>query len=139
MRVEHIERTLELLHEHINGLDRAWGRADGLFAAQLEKQISGLRTIVIQITNMITEALAINNGTSVDGFDTETIPWDWGHLGDNDMRLLESLWQQHFKSIESATENGDFLTERMLSEMRDNAQGCWNTVAKSRNEWSKKQ
>ena len=135
MRPTDIERTMELLHEHINGVERAQLVADRVLEEQLSEQVSQLRGLVVRLTNMIVEALEINNGTSVDGFDTETVPWNWGHLGDNDTRLFAILWEQHLKAIDEATDAGDFLTERVLAEMRDSARACLKTIAKSYREY----
>ncbi len=127
MKLKDIERTMELLHEHINGVERAQLVADRMLEEQLSEQVSQLRGLVVRLTNMIIHSLEENG-------DGEG-PWDWSQVGDTDMKLLRKLWHNHRMSIHEATQAGDFLTERVLAEMRDSAKDCVHSVVRSWNEY----
>jgi hypothetical protein len=69
---------------------------------------------------------------------SEVTDFDWSNVGDNDTKLLSMLWEQHLKAIDDATDAGDFLTERVLAEMRDSARACVKTIADSYKEYKER-
>lgn len=105
--VESLEFLLELLQEHVRSCERASNQADLIVSKTLDKQARWGRRLISVISQWIGD------------FQRESIEIDLSKLSHDEQTLISDLFLQHATSIDEAAEAGDFLTERVLADMRD--------------------